>query len=455
MCFNISYVQVGKIHLYSFLALLICSGCVSTTSSTIREDTSRYQIDEHGNIVLQRVVVEGIGRDFDSARKDGFSKAIENVVGVLIESESMLQNDRMIIDEISTLSDGFVEHYDIINQSVKNETVHIFMDVIVRRGALVSRFTHDNIQLSNIAQGELLYAKAYTQNKIIDDAGVLISKLFQNNPLFYEVELSSSFKIIDLNKLTEKQIKISKTWAECEVTIQLDNSYYNEVFVPKFDRIFKNISKKKSTFELKNAGKYEKYNFDFSHLKKSNCVLIPMLIRGDDLTISNITRYAFDDYDILVLHEKDNNYFVYAYSLTDYGKILIKENIKVDNQLKHSLPIISFLLDENKVKKDLFNFKVNVNHIYSNKYLQTRIGSYSDGFYSVANGDYTFLQATLFDTPAEATVALRNIFSAEAWKYVNLNFKSVDEVKFLVQIPLPRIEYLKNTESIIIKIAGN
>ena len=55
------------------------------------------------------VVATGIGKDRDEALKSALRAAVEQAVGVLVDAETLVTNDKLVTDKILTFSDGFVQ----------------------------------------------------------------------------------------------------------------------------------------------------------------------------------------------------------------------------------------------------------------------------------------------------------------------------------------------------------
>ena len=52
------------------------------------------------------MTVTGVGTDPDKAVQNAFSQAIEQVVGVLVDADTVVKNDQLIRDEVLTYSRG-------------------------------------------------------------------------------------------------------------------------------------------------------------------------------------------------------------------------------------------------------------------------------------------------------------------------------------------------------------
>jgi hypothetical protein len=57
---------------------------------------------------IMEVVATGVSNDPDKAIQAAFSQAIEQVVGVLVEADTIVKNDQIVQDQLLTYSKGFV-----------------------------------------------------------------------------------------------------------------------------------------------------------------------------------------------------------------------------------------------------------------------------------------------------------------------------------------------------------
>ncbi|PIQ96415.1 MAG: hypothetical protein COV67_09690 [Nitrospinae bacterium CG11_big_fil_rev_8_21_14_0_20_56_8] len=64
-----------------------------------------------------RVEASGMGNTDDVALKDAMRNAVEQFLGVLVDSKTMAENFQIVSDKILTASQGYVTDYEIISQS--------------------------------------------------------------------------------------------------------------------------------------------------------------------------------------------------------------------------------------------------------------------------------------------------------------------------------------------------
>ena len=69
------------------------------------------------NEQLQEVVAEGVGTTADEAIKDAFRNAVRQVVGAVVDAETLVKNDELIDDKVLTYSDGFIKGYVSFRQA--------------------------------------------------------------------------------------------------------------------------------------------------------------------------------------------------------------------------------------------------------------------------------------------------------------------------------------------------
>lgn len=69
-----------------------------------------------GMIFAKSVTVTGIGRTAEESENDALRRAVETAVGVLVDSETLVEKGRLISDQIYTNSRGFITDYKVQNR---------------------------------------------------------------------------------------------------------------------------------------------------------------------------------------------------------------------------------------------------------------------------------------------------------------------------------------------------
>lgn len=79
----------------------------------------------------KEVTVSGTGVTPSDAENDALRVAVENTVGVLVDSETLVQNSMLIRDEIYTQSRGFVNEYTVLSREQLGDTWRVTIHAVV------------------------------------------------------------------------------------------------------------------------------------------------------------------------------------------------------------------------------------------------------------------------------------------------------------------------------------
>ena len=77
------------------------------------------------------VSVSGIGLTITEAENDALRNAVEQAVGVLVDSETLVRNNVLLLDEIYTKSRGFITNYTVKDQRKTVNGWQVFIDAEV------------------------------------------------------------------------------------------------------------------------------------------------------------------------------------------------------------------------------------------------------------------------------------------------------------------------------------
>ena len=109
-----------------------------TSYRTTARTTARTTVGSSDNRGARRVTVDGVGATADEALKDCFRKAVSTVMGSIIDAETRVENDRLVLERILTLSDGYVESYEELGKAYsEGGLVHRRIVAVVRRDSLL------------------------------------------------------------------------------------------------------------------------------------------------------------------------------------------------------------------------------------------------------------------------------------------------------------------------------
>ena len=164
-----------------YFALVICLlGCQpkeekSANNSASSQPGTEERADDELPALSARVnnedsvglTARGQGDSEESAINDAFRNAVQQVVGVLIDSETMIKNDELIEDKILTYSHGFIESWKKLKTRQENGIHSVTINAVVRRRDIVLRLKEFQIQKTTLVDGNALYEA--TKNKLAID----------------------------------------------------------------------------------------------------------------------------------------------------------------------------------------------------------------------------------------------------------------------------------------------
>lgn len=82
-------------------------------------------------VSAQEITVSGYGTSFEDAERDALRNAVEKAVGTMVDSQTLVQNNQLVNDEIYTQSKGYITNYSVLERTNKGgmEEVVIKADV--------------------------------------------------------------------------------------------------------------------------------------------------------------------------------------------------------------------------------------------------------------------------------------------------------------------------------------
>ena len=131
----------------------------------------------------ETVVAEGVGATATDALKDAYRNAVRQVVGAVVDAETLVKNDEIIDDKVLTYSDGFIKTYQEVAEPKKEKggLIRIKIRATVERRSVVAKLKAANVIVKDI-DGKGLFAEVVTQLDAEQDAAALLRKQFEGFP---------------------------------------------------------------------------------------------------------------------------------------------------------------------------------------------------------------------------------------------------------------------------------
>ena len=158
---------------------------------------------------VSEVISRGIGVTADAALKDALSQAVQQVVGAMIDSESMMKNDALIKEQVLTYSDGFVTRYEIVKPAapLAQGLVEVTIRATVAQKQLRNRLQQTNILRVKVDGMENIWAQLQTEQIRRDNADLMLMKVLEKLHPFDYLQAT----LVDKDGNTGTQAKLAVT----------------------------------------------------------------------------------------------------------------------------------------------------------------------------------------------------------------------------------------------------
>ncbi len=167
--------------------LLAIFGSWSVTLSQDKASATKAKPQESKT---QEVIAEGVGATADEAIKDAYRNAVRQVVGAVVDAETLVKNDELIDDKVLSYSDGFIKGYEEIagSKKVVNGLHKIKIKAAVERRSVIAKLKAANVTVKDV-DGKGLFAEAVTQLDAEKDSAALLAKAFAELPTLLTAEV--------------------------------------------------------------------------------------------------------------------------------------------------------------------------------------------------------------------------------------------------------------------------
>ena len=171
-----------------------------TITTGSKETSKQIEIDSQKTKV---VIATGVGGTEHEAIKDAGRSAVKEAVGMFLVSETIVENDELIKDEVLSVSDGFVSKFRTISKRKDEDgLVEVKATITVVIGKVASKLRGMNISMKDVGSEEFVaveldkFSSAGEYRKMFDE--VVVKPLYINDT--YELEITD-FKPLDVEEI--------------------------------------------------------------------------------------------------------------------------------------------------------------------------------------------------------------------------------------------------------------
>jgi hypothetical protein len=329
------------------LRMVLLSTLLTLTSSSPGLLAQAKQ-DKDAKVV--EIVVEGVGVSKEAAQKDAYRQAIRQVVGMYVDSKTIVENDKLIEDKVLSASNGVIRMATTLPDSVtvKDGLWRLRAEVTVEVSVVSSRLDAAKIATRKV-DGESLFAKANSKIEKKQNSEALLKELFAELPEMVKVSLKG-----------EPDYDASKGELVYTVELTPDMETYRE-FLPRMTKALDAVTVKKlpdTSFRPTVAySEYQRKKFDGLYLAKGDSVYTKRFESTTDHRNSATEGIV----SILTFWNKDQTSQKWSNYIVDFGEV---RDIRLDDKEKTSwLDAVSRVSFDDRGSKRLMHdlgFKVSV-----------------------------------------------------------------------------------------------
>jgi hypothetical protein len=165
----------NNIFLQAGALFLACITCHAQLSSEVNMGVRAPKPESAKEASTKEITVTGIGTTLESAEKQALASAIRQAVGAYMDSKTIIKNEEVIQDRILSVSNAFVEKYEVVGQPKKSSDglVEITILARVKTNQVVQALKENNLISGEVA-GQNLWAEASTKVMNAQDAVAML-----------------------------------------------------------------------------------------------------------------------------------------------------------------------------------------------------------------------------------------------------------------------------------------
>ncbi len=128
------------------------------------------------SVFAQSVTATGVGTAPSEAEQDALRSAVEQVMGTLVDSNTLVRNAQLVEDNIYTTSRGFIESYTVMDKRMEGGVWHITIAAEVNtepNGALMNKLSRMGIIQHSLRDAKIgvIIPEVHITRRIPDPAG--------------------------------------------------------------------------------------------------------------------------------------------------------------------------------------------------------------------------------------------------------------------------------------------
>ena len=173
------------------------------------------------------VVATGLGKDSAAALKNALRAAVEQVVGSIVDTETLVKNEEVVSDKILSFSGGFVQKYEQLGEpkAMDGGLVSVRISAEVKRNELGDGLRKAGVTKEQI-DGESLFAEKISKIQSREDGIEMLKWMIEEHLL----------ACLSVSKAAEPRFDLDKNKVVLEIRTTLEWEKY-DAFVKRFAEV--------------------------------------------------------------------------------------------------------------------------------------------------------------------------------------------------------------------------
>ena len=242
------------------------------------------------------VIAGGVGINAEKALLSALRNAVQQVVGVVVDAETLIKNEKVVKDEILDFSNGFVEKFEKIREEKNDDGLYeVTIKATVKRRQLIERLQKAKV-FSGKVDGASLFGSAVTEMEAREKGAKLLEKALIDLNLPYSLldaeVVNSKPKIIDQTKT-----HISARW---DIKIKVNLARYEKTVAPRLGQVLDEIAVIKEKTPLIHDPRRTVNEYDYIYFMREGFQM------GKEFVLNPFCKYMeFTTFKVPVLSENN------------------------------------------------------------------------------------------------------------------------------------------------------
>jgi hypothetical protein len=191
----------------------------------------------------QTVFAEGVGTTKEEALKDAFRAAVRQVVGEVVDGETLVKNEELVKDQVLTYSDGFIPEHKVTSEKRDNGLFRVGIRAKVQRRGVIMKLKSANIAIKEV-DGQSLGGLIESRREAQQNALALLRHELEGCPEDQvQVRLDGKPKLVEADERNEAGREV----LQIDLELSVDRNAYT-IFSEKLQKTLHAIALEKGEF---------------------------------------------------------------------------------------------------------------------------------------------------------------------------------------------------------------